>query len=79
LPLCLIGAAPLLVEGAGIDWFGDLYARRVRRRAVSSAAVSITVFSLFMALARLFMDPVVGPLQPAGRSPGRCSVSLPSG
>lgn len=58
LPLCLIGAAPLLVEGAGIDW-SAIYMRDVFAVEPFIGGLSITIFSLFMALARLFMDPVV--------------------
>ncbi len=58
LPLCLIGAAPLLVEGAGIDW-SAIYMRDVFAVEPFVGGMSITIFTLFMALARLFMDPVV--------------------
>ncbi|MBK8084848.1 MAG: MFS transporter [Devosia sp.] len=58
LPLCLIGAAPLLVEGAGIDW-SAIYMRDVFDVPPFVGGMSITIFSLLMALARLFMDPVV--------------------
>ena len=58
LPLCLIGAAPLLVEGAGIDW-SAIYMRDVFAVEPFIGGLSITIFSLFMALARLYMDPVV--------------------
>lgn len=63
LPLCLIGAAPLLVEGAGIDW-SAIYMRDVFAVEPFIGGMSITVFSLFMALARLFMDPVVDRYSP---------------
>ena len=63
LPLCLIGAAPLLVEGAGIDW-SAIYMRDVFAVAPFLGGLSITVFSLCMALARLFMDPVVDRYSP---------------
>lgn len=63
LPLCLIGAAPLLVEGAGIDWSG-IFMRDVFAVEPFLQSMSITVFSLFMALARLFMDPVVDRYSP---------------
>jgi len=63
LPLCLIGAAPLLVEGAGIDW-SAIYMRDVFKVEPFIGGLSITIFSLFMALARLFMDPVVERFSP---------------
>jgi len=63
LPLCLIGAAPLLVEGAGIDW-STIYMRDVFAVEPFIGGLSITIFSLFMALARLFMDPVVERFSP---------------
>jgi MFS family permease len=58
LPLCLIGAAPLLVEGAGIDWSG-IYMRDVFSVEPWIGTMAVTIFSLFMALARLFMDRLV--------------------
>lgn len=63
LPLCLIGAAPLLVEGAGIDW-SAIYMRDVFAVEPFIGGLSITIFSLSMALARLFMDPVVERFSP---------------
>lgn len=78
LPLCLIGAAPLLVEGAGIDW-SAIYMRDVFAVEPFIGGMSITVFSLFMALARLFMDPVVDRYSPrvvAGGLLGVAAVGL---
>ena len=78
LPLCLIGAAPLLVEGAGIDW-SAIYMRDVFAVEPFLGGLSITVFSLFMALARLFMDPVVERFSPrvvAGGLLGIAAVGL---
>ncbi|RYE88550.1 MAG: MFS transporter [Hyphomicrobiales bacterium] len=63
LPLCLIGAAPLLVEGGGIDW-SAIYMRDVFAVEPFIGGMSITIFSLFMALARLYMDPVVDRYSP---------------
>jgi MFS family permease len=63
LALCLIGASPLLVEGAGIDWSG-IYMRDVFKVVPFVGGLSITVFSLCMALARIFMDPVVDRYSP---------------
>ena len=78
LPLCLIGAAPLLVEGAGIDW-SAIYMRDVFDVPPFVGGLSITIFSLFMALARLFMDPVVERYSPrvvAGALLGIAAVGL---
>ena len=78
LPLCLIGAAPLLVEGAGIDW-SAIYMRDVFEVSPFVGGMSITVFSLFMALARLFMDPVVDRYSPrvvAGALLGIAAIGL---
>ena len=58
LALCLIGAAPLLVEGAGIDW-SAIYMRDVFSVEPFVGGLSVTIFSLLMAIARLSMDPVV--------------------
>ena len=78
LPLCLIGAAPLLVEGAGIDW-SAIYMRDVFAVEPFLGGMSITIFSLFMALARLFMDPVVDRYSPrvvAGALLGIAAIGL---
>ena len=61
--LCIIGAAPLLAEGAGIDW-SAIYMRDVFGVEPFIGGLSVTVFSLFMAIARLTMDPVVDRFSP---------------
>ena len=58
LPLCLIGAAPLFVEGAGVDWSG-IYMRDVFAVEPWIGTMAVTLFSFFMAMARLFMDKLV--------------------
>ena len=63
LPLCLIGAAPLLVEGAGIDW-SAIYMRDVFAVEPFIGGLGVTLFSLLMAIARLSMDPVVDRYSP---------------
>lgn len=63
LALCLIGASPLLVEGAGVDW-SAIYMRDVFDAVPFIGGLSITIFSLFMAIARLSMDPVVDRYSP---------------
>jgi MFS family permease len=61
--LCVIGAAPLLVEGAGIDWSG-IYMRDVFDVVPFVGTLSVTLFALFMAMARLSIDPVVDRYSP---------------
>lgn len=56
--LCIIGAAPLLAEGAGVDW-SAIYMRDVFAVEPFIGGLSVTVFSLFMAIARLSMDGIV--------------------
>lgn len=63
LPLCLIGAAPLLAEGAGVDW-SAIYMRDVFAVEPFVGGLSVTIFSLLMAIARLSMDPVVDRYSP---------------
>ncbi|KKB75832.1 major facilitator transporter [Devosia soli] len=58
LPLCLLGAAPLFVEGAGVDW-SAIYMRDVFAVEPFIGGLSVTLFSLAIAIGRLSMDPVV--------------------
>lgn len=58
LPLCIIGIAAFLIEGAGIDW-SAIYMRDVFAVEPFIGGLSLTLFSFFMALARLLIDPVV--------------------
>ncbi len=58
LPLCLIGTAAFLVEGAGIDW-SAIYMRDVFNSEPFIGGSGLTLFAFFMAVARLFVDPVV--------------------
>jgi len=58
LPLCLIGIAAFLVEGAGIDW-SAIYMRDVFQSEPFVGGLGLTLFTFFMALARLFADPFV--------------------
>ena len=58
LPLCLIGIAALLVEGAGIDW-SAIYMRDIFSVEPFIGGLGLTLFTFFMAMARLFVDPVV--------------------
>lgn len=61
--LCIIGAAPLLAEGAGIDW-SAIYMRDVFHVEPFVGGLSVTLFSLAMAVARLTMDGVVDRFSP---------------
>jgi MFS family permease len=63
LPLCLIGAAPLLVEGAGVDW-SAIYMRDVFAVEPFLGGLSVTIFSLAIAIGRLSMDRVVDRFSP---------------
>jgi MFS family permease len=58
LPLCLLGAAPLWVEGAGVDW-SAIYMRDIFAVEPFVGGLSVTLFSLAIAIGRLSMDPVV--------------------
>jgi hypothetical protein len=58
LALCVIGASSLLVEGAGVDWSG-IYMRDVFAVEPLVGGLALSVFTLSMALARLFIDPLV--------------------
>ncbi|WP_172123445.1 MFS transporter [Devosia sp. 919] len=63
LPLCLLGAAPLWVEGAGVDW-SAIYMRDIYSVEPFVSGLSVTLFSLAIALGRLSMDPVVDRFSP---------------
>jgi MFS family permease len=58
LPLCLIGVAAFLVEGAGIDW-SAIYMRDVFQSEPFVGGLGLTLFTFFMALVRMVADPVV--------------------
>ncbi|WP_455873131.1 MFS transporter [Rhizobium yanglingense] len=58
LPLCVIGIAAFLVEGAGIDW-SAIYMRDVFQSEPFVGGLGLTLFTFFMALTRLFADPFV--------------------
>jgi MFS family permease len=62
-PLCLIGASPLLIEGAGIDW-SAIYMRDVFGVEPFVGGLAVALFSLFMAIARLTLDGVVDRFSP---------------
>jgi hypothetical protein len=58
MPLCVIGIAAFLVEGAGIDW-SAIYMRDVFSSEPFVGGLGLTLFTFFMAVARLFVDPQV--------------------
>jgi MFS family permease len=63
LPLCLIGFAAFLVEGAGIDW-SAIYMRDVFSSQPFVGGMGLTLFAFFMAAMRLTADPVVARFGP---------------
>lgn len=68
LPLCMIGIAAFLVEGAGVDW-STIYMRDVFHAEPFIGGLGLTLFTFFMAMTRLFVDPFVdrhGPRRVAG-------------
>lgn len=58
VPLCIIGFAAFLVEGAGIDW-SAIYMRDVFSAEPFVGGMGLTLFAFFMAAMRLTADPVV--------------------
>jgi MFS family permease len=58
LPLCLIGFAAFLVEGAGIDW-SAIYMRDVFESTPFVGGMGLTLFAFCMAVVRLGADPLV--------------------
>jgi MFS family permease len=58
LPLCLIGIAAFLVEGAGVDW-STIYMRDVWNAEPFVGGLGLTLFTGLMAVTRLFIDPFV--------------------
>lgn len=58
LPLCIIGIAAFLLEGAGIDW-SAIYMRDVFAVEPFVGGLGLTLFTFFMAMARLFIDPLI--------------------
>ena len=63
LPLCLIGFAAFLVEGAGIDW-SAIYMRNVFAVEPFVGGMGLTLFAFFMAAMRLSADPIVARVGP---------------
>ena len=63
MPLCIIGFAAFLVEGAGIDW-SAIYMRDVFSVQPFVGGMGLTLFAFFMAVMRLTADPVVARFGP---------------
>jgi MFS family permease len=63
LPLCLIGIASFLIEGAGVDW-SSIYMRDVFQSAPFIGGLGLTLFTLCMSIARLSLGPIVDRLGP---------------
>jgi Nitrate/nitrite transporter len=63
LPLCLIGFAAFLVEGAGIDW-SAIYMRDVFAVEPIVGGMGLTLFAFAMAVMRLSADPIVARFGP---------------
>lgn len=63
LPLCLIGFAAFLVEGAGIDW-SAIYMDEIFRTAPFISGMGLTLFAFCMAVMRLCADPIVSRFGP---------------
>ena len=58
VPLCIIGFAAFLVEGAGIDW-SAIYMRNVFDSTPLIGGMGLTLFAFCMAAMRLGADPIV--------------------
>lgn len=74
LPLCLIGVAAFLIEGAGVDW-SAIYMRDVFVVDPFVQGLGLTFFTLFMAIARLTADPVVDRYGPRAVALGLLTLS----
>ncbi|HVX80041.1 MAG TPA: MFS transporter [Devosiaceae bacterium] len=63
LPLCLIGIAAFLIEGAGVDW-SAIYMRNVFHAEPFIGGLGLTLFTAVMAAARIYLGPVVDHYSP---------------
>jgi hypothetical protein len=63
LPLCLIGMAAFLVEGAGVDW-STIYMRDVFSAAPFVGGLGLTFFTFWMSVVRLYAGPFVDRFSP---------------
>jgi MFS family permease len=74
LPLCLIGFAAFLVEGAGIDW-SAIYMRDVFAVEPFVGGMGLTLFAFFMAVMRLSADPIVSRYGPRNVAMGMLGLA----
>jgi MFS family permease len=63
LPLCIIGLAAFLIEGAGVDW-STIYMRDTFAAEPFIGGLGLTFFTLVMAAGRLYAGPVVDRYSP---------------
>lgn len=63
VPLCIIGIAAFLIEGAGVDW-SAIYMRDTFASEPFIGGLGISLFTFFMAMARLYAGPFVDRLSP---------------
>jgi MFS family permease len=75
LPLCMIGIAAFLVEGAGIDW-SAIYMRDVFAVEPFIGGLGLTLFSGFMAATRLMADPIVERFGPRATAMGLLALAM---
>jgi len=75
LPLCLIGIAAFLVEGAGVDW-SAIYMRDVFSAEPFIGGLGLTLFTLFMSIMRIYAGPFVDRYSPRAVVMTLLAVSL---
>jgi MFS family permease len=63
LPLCLIGIAAFLIEGAGVDW-STIYMRDTFHAEPFIGGLGLTFFTFVMAVGRLYAGPFVDRFSP---------------
>jgi MFS family permease len=76
LPIGLVGLCAVFAEGAGLDW-SAVYVRDLLHHPASTAALTVSIFSICMALTRFAGDAVVRRLGPvaAVRLAGVCATA----
>jgi len=78
VPLCLIGIAAFLVEGAGVDW-SAIYMRDTFAAEPFIGGLGLTAFTFVMAIMRIYIGPFVdrfGPRRVSAVLLGLCIVGL---
>lgn len=78
LGLCAVGVSPMLMEGTGLDW-SVIYMRDTFDASPLLSGMSLTLFTFFMALGRLFADGAVDRFGPRNITIfllGVCGVAL---